>query len=83
MINTSKEPARGGVEVLDWIWDREVPVRCLATGLNLEIGQLSRHCIAEILLNVTFNHLNPKTKNQGYMQTFSAVSKWCSLHVYM
>ena len=28
-------------------------VGCLAAGLILEIGQLSRHYIAEILLNVT------------------------------
>ena len=31
-------------------------VGCLAAGQNLETGQLSRHYIAEISLNVTLNH---------------------------
>ena len=34
-------------------------VGSLAAGLNLETGQLSRHYIAEISLNVTLNHNQP------------------------
>ena len=34
-------------------------VGCPAAGQNLETGQLSRHYIAEILLNVTLNHNQP------------------------
>ena len=39
-------------------------VGCPAAGLNLETGQLSRHDIAEILLNVMLNHNKPN-QNQN------------------
>ena len=43
-------------------------VRCPAAGQNLETGQLSRHYIAEISLNVTLNH-NQQQQQLLYKQS--------------
>ena len=51
--------ARNGVGLARLVTLVAHGVWCTAVGKNLETGQLFRHYIAEILLNVTLNHIQP------------------------
>ena len=61
-LRTSRCPCRGRLGTLKtpscpWRW-------CPAAGQNLETGHLSRHYIAEILLNVALNHNQQQQQQQ-------------------
>ena len=61
-LRTSRCPCRGR---LGTIKTPSCPWRgCPAAGQNLETGHMSRHYIAEILLNVTLNHKQQKQQQQ-------------------
>ena len=56
---------------------RQIPLaahgaRCPVVGLKLETGQLSRHHLAEISLNVTLNHGQPTS----YYRDIGVVSRY-------
>ena len=54
-------------------------VGCPAAGQNLEIGQLSRHYIAEISLNVTLQQPTNKPTNQSTLSYTRPLVSFCIL----